>query len=183
MSKKDAIINAALELLVKKGVHNTPMSEIAKAAGTGMGTIYNYFPNKELLINEIYRGIREKEESLFQAVKTDGPIKTQFENYLRVLISFFVANPLYFQFMEQLQASPIITEENKARGGNAVEMVVLLLKKGQEQRIIKAIAIEELIMFIGGAVSAYLRWYISKAKNNNASMSTQIQMVWDAIKA
>ena len=50
MTKKEAIIAAALELLVEKGVHNTPMSEIAKAAGTGMGTIYNHFSCKEEII-------------------------------------------------------------------------------------------------------------------------------------
>ena len=53
MTKKENILSAALSLLTQKGVHNTPMSAIAKSAGTGMGTIYNYFPNKELLINEI----------------------------------------------------------------------------------------------------------------------------------
>jgi AcrR family transcriptional regulator len=38
---------AAMKLLVDRGIQATPMSAIAKAAGTGMGTIYNYFATKE----------------------------------------------------------------------------------------------------------------------------------------
>jgi len=182
MNKKDAIITAALELLIEKGVHNAPMSAIAKAAGTGMGTIYNYFPNKELLINEIYILIKKKEESIFLGVETDKPIKTQFENYLNVLIGFFIDNPSYFKFMEQLQASPIITKENRVKGGKSVELVSVLLKNGQQDRIIKNIEIDELLMFIGGAISAYLRWYFNTSKKKQSSIKNQILMVWDGIK-
>ena len=133
MTKKEAIINAALELLTKKGIHNAPMSEIAKAAGTGMGTIYNHFSNKDLLINEIYLIIKEEEEAAFLNVDTTKPIKTQFENYLATLIEFHSNNPLYFNFLEQVQASPIITEENRKKGGKPVELVATLLKNGQQQ--------------------------------------------------
>lgn len=158
------------------------MSEIAKAAGTGMGTIYNYFPNKEALINAIYLRIREREEALFLEVDTDKPIKSQFENYLTVLIEFFIEHPSYFQFMEHLHASPIITKENKAREGKSEEMVALLLKKGQKEKIIKNVGIDELMMFIGGTISAYLRWYFTKQKAKPSSLKNQIQMVWDGIK-
>ncbi len=183
MTKKDAIINAALKLLSEKGVHNTPMSEVAKAAGTGMGTIYNHFSNKDILINTIYIKIKEEEESLFLNVETDKPLKTQFENYITVLIEFFINNPSYFKFMEQLQASPIITNENRVKGGKSVELVAILLKNGQQDRIIKNINIDGLLMFIGGAISAFLRWYFNKPNKKQSSIKNQIQMVWDGIKA
>ncbi|WP_408040360.1 TetR/AcrR family transcriptional regulator [Tenacibaculum amylolyticum] len=182
MNKKEIILTAALELLVEKGVHNTPMSAIAKAAGTGMGTIYNYFPNKEILINEIYSSIKEKETSVFLEVATDKPIKTQFENYLTVLIQFFINSPMYFKFLQQLEASPIITKENKVKGGKSVGLVSDLLKNGQQDRIIKNISIDELLIFIGGVVSSYLKWYFTTTDKTQASFKNQIQMVWDAIK-
>jgi len=182
VSKRDTILNAALELLVKKGVHNTPMSQIAKAAGTGMGTIYNYFPNKEELINEIYAGIKEQERVLFLEVNTDHPIKTQFESYLTVIIEFFIHSPSYFNFLQQLEASPIITEENKLKGGKSVEIVALLLKNGQQDRIIKNIDIDEILVFLGGAISSYLKRNISSSEKNRSPVSNHIRMVWDGIK-
>ena len=183
MPKKDDIRSAALQLLVEKGVHNTPMSAIAKAAGTGMGTIYNHFPKKELLINDIYIRIKEKEEAVFLEVDTSKPTKTQFENYMIVLIDFFINNPLYFKFLQQMEASPIISQKNKIQGSKSVEMVAKLVKNGQADRIIKDINMEELLMFIGGAISAYLKWYFIKTDKKETSLKNHLQMVWDAIKA
>ncbi|MEO0340145.1 MAG: TetR/AcrR family transcriptional regulator, partial [Bacteroidota bacterium] len=170
MTKREAILNAALQLLVEKGIHNTPMSEIAKTAGTGMGTIYNYFTNKEILINEIFLGIKEQEESLFLQVDTTQPIKTQFERYLSVIIEFFLQNPMYFNFLQQLEASPIITEENRLQGEKSVEMVAILLKSGQQQRIIKSIGLSELLVFIGGAISSYLRQNATRSVEDHTSL-------------
>ncbi len=182
VTKREAILNAALELLVEKGVHNTPMSEIAKAAGTGMGTIYNYFPNKDVLINEIYIGIKEQEETLFLEVNTSQPIKTQFENYLTVIIEFFINNPTYFNFLQQLDASPIITKENKEKGRKSVEIVAILLESGQEDRIIKNIDLSEILVFIGGGISSYLKRNLNESVNNRSSLAQHIKMVWDGIK-
>ncbi|WP_341224825.1 TetR/AcrR family transcriptional regulator [uncultured Arcticibacterium sp.] len=182
MNKKETILSSALSLLTEKGVHNTPMSAIAKAAGTGMGTIYNYFPNKEILINEIYVDIKEKEKSIFLVFDANKPIKTQFENYFTAIITFFVAEPAYFKFMEQLQASPIITEESRAIGQESVEAVLSLLVNGQKERIIKKIDLDEILVFIGGAILSYLRWYFNQPRRKSTSLNNQINMVWDAIK-
>ncbi len=182
VNKKEAILSSALILLSEKGVHNTPMSAIAKAAGTGMGTIYNYFPNKELLINEIYINIKEKEKSIFSDFKLEKPIKTQFEDYFTSIITFFTDNPAYFKFMEQLQASPIITQKSKDEGLKSVAPVLQLLVKGKQERIIKAIEVDEMLMFIGGAVLSYLRWHNNQSQTKHTALKNQIQMVWDAIK-
>jgi len=182
VNKKEAILKAALELLVVKGVHNTPMSEIAKAAGTGMGTIYNYFANKEILINEIYLGIKKQEETLFSRVNTDAPIKTQFEDYLTIIIEFFIHQPAYFNFLRQLEASPIITEENKVRGRKSVELMAVLLEQGQQDRIVKNIEMNAILVFIGGAISSYLGQYINTANEQQTSLVSHIRMVWDGIK-
>ncbi|SFC08512.1 DNA-binding transcriptional regulator, AcrR family [Algibacter lectus] len=182
VNKKESILLAALSLLTEKGVHNTPMSAIAKAAGTGMGTIYNYFPNKELLINEIYVNIKESEKSVFIDFSLEKPIKSQFENYFSSIIDFFINNPSYFKFMEQLQASPIITDESRTVGEKSVAPVLNLLVKGKEERIIKNIEIDEMLIFIGGAILSYLRWYFNQPEVKPVSLENQIRMVWDAIK-
>ncbi len=182
MTKKENILSAALSLLTQKGVHNTPMSAIAKSAGTGMGTIYNYFPNKELLINEIYVSIKEKEKSVILAFDSSSPIKTQFENYLKSMIGFFIKNPIYFKFMEQLQASPMITEESREQGRMAISPILELLEKGKQDRIIKNMDINEIMMFTGGAVLSFLRWYFDNNELKKSSIENHTKMVWDGIK-
>jgi len=176
-------MNAALTLISRHGVHATPMSAIAKEAGTGMGTIYNYYANKEQLINDIYSFIKQQEAGLFGTFSSALPIKTQFETFYTTTLAFFGDNPRYFHFMDQLQASPLITEESKAVGRKAITGVLQLLEAGKQARIIKRINTEELLQFIGGSVLSYVRWTNStKAKVNQTSLRHQLTMVWDAIK-
>ncbi|WP_435654709.1 TetR/AcrR family transcriptional regulator [Cellulophaga baltica] len=184
MSKKEQILSAALKLLIVKGIHNTPVSAIAKEAGTGMGTIYNYFPDKDALINELYVTIKQKEEAIFLSLSSEQPIKQQFEVYYSAIIDFFIDNSSYFSFMEQLQASPIITAESKLVGYKAIEPVSHLLNKGKEALIIKNIASEELLQFIGGSIGSYLRWYFKEnRKDISQAYQNQLTMAWDSIKA
>jgi AcrR family transcriptional regulator len=60
IDKKADIINSGRELFYSKGFKYTKISDIAKMAGIGTGTFYNYYPSKEKLFLEIY--IKESED-------------------------------------------------------------------------------------------------------------------------
>ena len=156
------------------------MSAIAKEAGTGMGTIYNYFPNKEILINHIYQFIKLQEQEIFEPFQPDKEIKKQFFNYYSLAVNFFIENIQCFQFMEQLQASPIITEESRKLGEKATVEVLNLVKTGKEKNIIKPIETQELLQFIGGSLLSTIRW--NTQNTSKTYISNQIKLVWDAIK-
>ena len=55
VDKREAILQAALELFVERGFYGTAVPEIADRASVGAGTIYRYFESKEALVNAIYR--------------------------------------------------------------------------------------------------------------------------------
>ena len=52
--KKADIFNAGRELFCSKGFKDTNVSEIAKLAGIGVGTFYNYYSSKEELFLEVF---------------------------------------------------------------------------------------------------------------------------------
>ncbi len=182
MNRKEAILEAALRLLTKNGVHATPMSAIAKEAGTGMGTIYNYFPNKDMLINALYVTIKNQEKTIFVAFNDQESLRTQFEEYYVKTIQFFIEKPEYYKFIEQLQASPIITIESKEKGIRAISFVLELIEIGKKRRVIKNIETEELMQFIGGTVISYLRLYFQEDRKEKPSLTNQLKMVWDGLK-
>ncbi len=182
MSKREAILQSALQLLTHQGIHNTPMSAIAKEAGTGMGTIYNYFKNKEELINALYLHIKQEEQLVFVQFNEDEPIKTQFEKYYVKFMEFFMEHPAYFNIIEQLHASPIITEESRREGSKTVQPFYQLIQFGQQHRIIKEVPADEIMVFVGGSVFAYLRWFF-KSNSTENRLENQLRLVWDAIKA
>lgn len=60
INKKAEIFNSGRELFYSKGFKDTNVSEIAKMAGIGVGTFYNYYSSKEELFLEVY--IKENED-------------------------------------------------------------------------------------------------------------------------
>jgi TetR/AcrR family fatty acid metabolism transcriptional regulator len=50
---REAIIGAAERVFARSGFYATRMADIAKEAGVGVGTLYNYFASKELIFSEI----------------------------------------------------------------------------------------------------------------------------------
>ena len=71
VDKRDAILAAALRLITRFGLHNTPMSAVAREAGVAVGTVYLYFPSKEAMINALYLHVLEdRNSSLYDAAAT-----------------------------------------------------------------------------------------------------------------
>src|SRR5689334_23222469 len=50
---RDAIVAAAERVFARSGFYPTKMAEIAREAGVGVGTLYNYFESKEVIFAEI----------------------------------------------------------------------------------------------------------------------------------
>lgn len=50
--RRNAILEAARKVFARDGYFNATMSQIAGVAEFGMGTIYQYFPNKQALFSE-----------------------------------------------------------------------------------------------------------------------------------
>lgn len=46
----EAILDATAQLLVEEGYHKTSTNKIAKRAGVSVGSLYQYFPNKEAVV-------------------------------------------------------------------------------------------------------------------------------------
>lgn len=50
---KETILESAKQLLFKKGFSEFVMREVAESSGVAVGTIYNYFPSKDILVGSI----------------------------------------------------------------------------------------------------------------------------------
>jgi AcrR family transcriptional regulator len=59
MSKKNAILLAATQLIAQRGYNGASMAELSKMTGAAGGTIFHHFANKEELFLNILRNIKE----------------------------------------------------------------------------------------------------------------------------
>lgn len=53
---RQAIVDAAVDLIIEKGFRATSMRAVARQAGVGDATVYNYFPTKEAIFYAYYEG-------------------------------------------------------------------------------------------------------------------------------
>src|SRR5439155_14023990 len=97
--KREAIMNAALDLFVERGFHGTAVPEIADKAGVGAGTIYRYFESKEALVNVLYRQEKQRfaERTILEFPKTTIA-RELFRTMWMRMAEFAVANPKPFIF-------------------------------------------------------------------------------------
>ena len=67
-SKKELILETALDLFAKKGFNATSTSKIAKAAGVSEGLIFRHFSNKDGLLQSILDLGKERSVKLFEGI-------------------------------------------------------------------------------------------------------------------
>lgn len=85
----EEIIEAAFEVFIKKGFHQTKMEEIAQKAGIGKGTIYEYFPGKkELFCGMVKQCMTWYYDSIKQSVEEGGDFKQKLENMMDTHMKF-----------------------------------------------------------------------------------------------
>lgn len=71
IANREKILRTAAELMARRG-HNVPLTEIADAAGVGVGTFYRGFPHREALLDELQRRGYEVCLSILAQIRADG---------------------------------------------------------------------------------------------------------------
>lgn len=85
LRQRHEILSSALILFSDKGYHNVSMQEIAEAAEFAVGTLYNFFQNKE----ELYKALvleqcEEYEDAIARAIEKPDDELEKLRNYTRI---------------------------------------------------------------------------------------------------
>jgi len=87
----EEIIRAAFDVFIKKGFHQTKMEEIARKAGIGKGTIYEYFPGKkELFCGMVKQCMTWYFDSIKQSIEEGENFKQKLENMMDAHMKFAI---------------------------------------------------------------------------------------------
>jgi AcrR family transcriptional regulator len=109
--KRTAILEAALKLFTERGFHGTSTAQISKEAGVATGTLFNYFPTKEDLINNLYFEVKgDLSRSMGKGIETESTFQDKLKKLWSNLINWGVNNQEDFLFVGQFCSSPYITK-------------------------------------------------------------------------
>jgi len=71
-ARQEQVLDAAVELVRRRGFHGASMAELAKTAGMSVGHIYHYFENKEAIIAAIVARDLERVMDILEGFQARG---------------------------------------------------------------------------------------------------------------
>lgn len=184
MDKKEKILNAALSLIIDKGLQHTPMLQIADKAGVGMGSIYKRFKNKEDIVNSIYIKIKTEEAAMiFVNHDENNGVYHTFNDIYGRMIDYFLQNPLKFNFISQYAFSPVIEKETQKEAMIPFYRFDEMYARGLGQDLFKDLAAQHLTYFVFGSVCYWLKCASELQITVDRKLKAQfLKMAWDSIK-
>ena len=135
--KRVEILKAALKVISVMGFEGAKMEDIAKEAGVGKGTIYEYFDSKNTMFTEMLRHCTEEFQEGLVKVLAEG------ENLVEKISNFSKYGADFLQAHALLMNSPIVNhslpKETKLQMKNDWESIFKLI----EDEIRKGISTQE----------------------------------------
>ncbi|NMG09556.1 TetR/AcrR family transcriptional regulator [Brasilonema sp. UFV-L1] len=100
----DAILSATARILTEEGYDKASTNRIAELAGVSIGSLYQYFPNKEALVaalvsqhtNEMVELVESKLSDLF-----DVPPEVAIPELVKAVISAHAVNPMLHKVLDE----------------------------------------------------------------------------------
>jgi AcrR family transcriptional regulator len=187
VEKRDAIMQAALELFVERGFYGVAVPEIAERAQVGAGTIYRHFESKEALVNALYR---QEKQRFAQTVITSFPAIDRARELFRTLwtrmATFATTNQSSFVFLELHHHAPYLDEHSRAVEQRMIELFEGVIKAAQDRGELKLAPPRLLMGIVMGAFTGVMRSCVEAGLGHEVSAAdwkTAEQCVWEAIRA
>jgi len=92
----EALLDATARVLVEEGYDKTSTNRVAKRAGVSVGSLYQYFPNKEALVLGVARRHSEEMMEVLQRhvfELGDAPIAGAVRAYVRAMVEAHAVDP------------------------------------------------------------------------------------------
>lgn len=113
LSRKELIRQTAIQVMAENGYHNSTTDKIAQEAGIAVGTIYNYFRNKEEILEYIFAVELEKRQKAFEEQRqSNKPVLEKLQALLELHFTEIAENIAVGQILVREQQLPGKSEVN-----------------------------------------------------------------------
>lgn len=183
-ARRKEILSAALRVFSQKGYHQTSMNEIAKEAEFSIGSLYNFFKDKEDLFLTLFKEqLNEITQKVNEIVEHTVGAREKLEALINTLFSYFETNweairiiSLSHQDFESSLKNDI---GNVIREGHLrfIQLVARILQQGIEQGAIKSFKPEEMALGLIGLINGSI--YLWLESNRAYSLKDRAQGLMD----
>jgi len=164
--KHEKIIKAVFTVTGSHGLAGINIAAISNAAGVGTGTLYTYFKNKEEVIQSAYSSVEDKmTQKMYEHFDIQIPVKQSLKKIYVNMLNYRLNHYNETVFIDQYIQSNYIQlnfSKQMAEFEHQNKPLYDLLKKGQDEGIIKLQAPIVLISFFDGAVRSCSNGIVQK---------------------
>ena len=186
---RQEILNAALELFTKNGLHNVTMNQIAIESEYSVGTLYNFFKNKEELYKElIVNKISKFHTSLTNAINVPGDATEKIESWLNKKIRIFNDDSKFMQlyFTEAMGVSSNVRvglkNEIKIIYEDMLSKIENVFKQGIKKNIFIHMDPYLLTLSLEGISNALLFEHVNNVGKHRIDAETILNIFYNTIK-
>lgn len=185
VDKREAILDAALELFVERGFYGTAVPELAERAGVGAGTIYRYFESKEAIVNILYRQEKLRFAHLALAdFPHQAPTREQFRLLWQRMADYAGHSQAAFVFLELHHHASYLDAESRAVEDRMNDLFGRVVTAAQARRELKPGPTHLIMAIVMGAFIGVIRSCVQHATPLAPDDWTFAeQCAWEAIRA
>ena len=175
--KPEAIITAALSVFHEEGVA-VSTARIAQKAGVSNGTLFNYFPTKQILIDALYVSIKTEMADALGTLDPSAPIELRMRQMWDRWFDWARKNSEARQVMNLLHQSGLTSAEAQASGAAAFETAGEVLHEAQSTGVLVDLPLDYL--------SALIQQQLDQAVIsglNSTQANVAFGVLWNGIKS
>ncbi len=150
---REALLDAALEVMSERGFHGTSVPELAERAGMGAATMYRHFESKEALANALFLHAKRRFTAmLWDRFPEELPVRKAFHEVWVRLAGIAARHTSLLVFLEMHHHASYITPQTVAACEDlSSRPLQALLRRGQAEGVIRGGDPAFLLAFLEGA--------------------------------
>jgi AcrR family transcriptional regulator len=184
-SKIEAIYEATLKLVLETGFNGLKMADVARAAKLATGTLYIYFKNKEVLINELYYHLKKnKTLKMLEVFDAKDPFAVAFKKLWLNYLTISLAEPERMKFIEQYTHTSYLTKKTKQQSDQLLQPLEEFLANGIKQGLVKKLPVQLLLSQLMGPINESVKLHYDQTLKITSRLKEELfEMAWNSIKA
>jgi AcrR family transcriptional regulator len=183
--KREKFLNTAMQLFAANGIQNTSTAEIAREAGTAAGTLFLYFPTKQVLVDELAIHISQQiADTVNHQLNPSMSALDLFRVIWNGSIHWLCENMDAHKFSQQVWEPGYVTEEAAIKTGMIFRFYYDAIQKGLTEGSIKNYPADLVGAFLYQGIVAVMNYIRMQPDTTKREESIQqgFDIFWDGIR-
>ena len=186
-NKREHLLQTALQLFAAEGLA-VPTAKIAKKSRVANGTLFNYFPTKQDLIDALYLATKNEMAQLFLAGGADKAKNLKQTSFVvwNSYVRWAITNPLKHNVMNLLKTANVLSSTVLAQAENNFKPLHELVQNGIKKGEILDLELDYLYQIMGAQIGVSIDQALVrklKGKALEAHILTGFDIFWRGIAA